>query len=167
MKKDMVMKMLDPEEPPKPPIFKNENIKKRYQHAKSMAVDAVNLPKIERIEKYSFASLFTGKWGEWTDDSEDLEIEIDTRLIGIAGLKPPIAAKKRQVHKKIRKKPKTSPEDDKLKTNFHCLKCSQQVQCSRIFVANHLRKHRYVRTMYIFIFIFYIQAQYRRIFGQI
>ena len=46
--------MLDPEEPPNPPMFKNDNIKKRYQHAKSMAVDAVNLPKIERIEKYSY-----------------------------------------------------------------------------------------------------------------
>ena len=145
MKKEMVMNMLDPEEPPKPPIFKNENIKKRYQHAKSMAVDAVNLPKIERIEKYSFASLFTGKWGEWSDESEDLEIEIDTRLIGIAGLKAPIATKKLQTKKKIRKKPKTSPkDDDKSGTNFHCLKCSQQVKSSRKFVANHLRKHRYV-----------------------
>ena len=145
MKKDMVMNMLDPEEPPKPPIFKNENIKKRYQHAKSMAVDAVNLPKIERIEKYSFASLFTGKWGEWSDESEDNEMEIDTRLIGIPGLKPPIQTKKLQNQKKIRKKSKTSPEDDdKSETNFYCLKCSHHVKSSRKFVANHLRKHKYV-----------------------
>ena len=26
---------------------------------------------INRIEKYSFVSLFTGKWGELTDDSEE------------------------------------------------------------------------------------------------
>ena len=26
---------------------------------------------INRIEKYSFVSLFTGKWGELSDDSED------------------------------------------------------------------------------------------------
>ena len=49
MNKDLIVNMLDPEEPPKPPVFKNNNIKKRYHHAKSMAMDAVNLPKIERI----------------------------------------------------------------------------------------------------------------------
>ena len=48
MSKDSVMKLQDPENPPKGPIFKNEAVKKRYTHAKTMAVDAVSLPKIER-----------------------------------------------------------------------------------------------------------------------
>ena len=26
-----------------------------------------------RLEKYSFASLYTGKWGDASDDSEDLD----------------------------------------------------------------------------------------------
>ena len=30
---------------------------------------------INRIEKYSFVSLFTGKWGELSDDSEEEERE--------------------------------------------------------------------------------------------
>ena len=89
MVKDSVMKLSDPESPPKnPPIFKSEPVKKRYSHAKAMALDATSLSKIERfkwpflptiyclwslfrIEKYSFVSLFTGKWGELSDDSED------------------------------------------------------------------------------------------------
>ena len=46
--KDSIMKLLDPENPPKNPIFKNDTIKKRYLHAKSMALDAVKLSRIER-----------------------------------------------------------------------------------------------------------------------
>ena len=74
-KKDLVIKMLDTEEPPKPPFFKSDSINKRYLHAKDMAMDALNLPLIERIEKYSFASLYTGKWGELADNTKDLDIE--------------------------------------------------------------------------------------------
>lgn len=49
MEKDSVMKMSDAGNPPKnPPIFKSEAVKKRYSHAKSMALDALSLPKIER-----------------------------------------------------------------------------------------------------------------------
>ena len=70
MTKDLIVKMTDPEVTPKPLTFKNDAMRKRYQHAKSMAVDAMNLSKIERIEKYSFASLYTGKWGDKSDDSE-------------------------------------------------------------------------------------------------
>ena len=48
MEKELVAKMTDPEQPPKPPVFKSEAIKKRYQHAKSMLLDAFSLPTIER-----------------------------------------------------------------------------------------------------------------------
>ena len=75
MEKDLVAKMTDPEQPPKVPVFKNEAMKKRYQHAKSMLLDAFSLHKIERLEKYSFASLYTGKWGDVSDDSEDMDRE--------------------------------------------------------------------------------------------
>eukprot|EP00090_Calanus_glacialis_P007449 TRINITY_DN15878_c0_g1_i2.p1 TRINITY_DN15878_c0_g1~~TRINITY_DN15878_c0_g1_i2.p1 ORF type:complete len:603 (-),score=178.26 TRINITY_DN15878_c0_g1_i2:5-1813(-) len=160
MNKDLVLKMLDPEEPPKTPVFKKGTMKKRYQYAKSMAVDAVNLPKIERIEKYSFASLYAGKWGDKSDNSDDLdrrstEIDIDTRLIGIAGFKQPPGTKKKQVQRKIKSKtkktkekrfqggrPEGSSDDFSWETNFQCLKCSQEVKFSRNFVKNHLRKHR-------------------------
>ena len=145
MNKDMVMKMVDPEQPPNPPIFKNENIKKRYQHAKSMAVDAVNLPKIERIEKYSFASLYTGKWGERidTDDSDDLETDIDTRLIGISSIKQQAKTKKKSDQKRIKQKIRnnkgkqverlqTDVDDSYLWTEgFHCLVCSKKVKFSK------------------------------------
>ena len=50
MDRDMVQKLTDPAAPPKaPPVFKNDGIKKRYQHARAMAEDAVSLPLIERI----------------------------------------------------------------------------------------------------------------------
>lgn len=50
MEKDSVMKLSDAESPPKnPPVFKSEAVKKRYSHAKSMALDAIGLPKIERL----------------------------------------------------------------------------------------------------------------------
>ena len=71
--KDSVAKLTDPDQSPKTPVFKNDAVKKRYSHAKSMAVDAVSLPMIERIEKYSFASLFTGRWGDMTEDSDDAD----------------------------------------------------------------------------------------------
>ena len=61
MKKELVKKMLDPEDPPKVPVFKDDNIKKRYIQAKSMAVDALGLSTIERIEKYSFVSLYINR----------------------------------------------------------------------------------------------------------
>ena len=56
MEKDSVMKLSDAESPPKnPPLFKSEAVKKRYSHAKSMALDAISLPKIERlIESFNF-----------------------------------------------------------------------------------------------------------------
>ena len=48
MEKDLVAKMTDPEQPPKVPVFKSEAMKKRYQYAKSMLLDAFSLHKIER-----------------------------------------------------------------------------------------------------------------------
>ena len=55
-------KLCSVEEPPRPiTTFKNDVIKKRYQQAKAMALDALSLPRIERIEKYSFATLYTGR----------------------------------------------------------------------------------------------------------
>ena len=56
MEKDSVMKLSDAENPPKnPPLFKSEAVKKRYSHAKAMALDAISLPKIERlIEVFPF-----------------------------------------------------------------------------------------------------------------
>ena len=152
------MKMVDPEQPPNPPIFKNENIKKRYQHAKSMAVDAVNLPKIERIEKYSFASLYTGKWGERvdTDDSDDLETDIDTRLIGIPSIKQHAIAKKKSGQRKLKNKDKktenieTDDEDSYgCSDSFHCLMCLKKLRFSRKLVENHLKKHRYLRRQVV------------------
>ena len=51
MVKDSVMKLSDAECPSKnPPIFKSEAVKKRYSHAKAMALDAASLPKIERLK---------------------------------------------------------------------------------------------------------------------
>ena len=155
----MVTKMIDPEEPPKPPTFKTENIKKRYKHAKSMAEDALKLPTIERIEKYSFASLFTGEWGERvdTDDSEvDADNqEVDPRLIGISGIKQHsknLKMKNRKAKtKKLQQENKLEQgsrnDDDISEGRFHCLVCTKELKNARGIVANHLRKHRLVYSI--------------------
>ena len=161
--KDQVTKLVDVEEPPKAQqIFKNDAIKKRFQQAKQMAVDALSLPRIERIEKYSFASLYTGRWGDLSEEGEEdidrrvMEVDVDARLVGVGDFRQPIPVKKKPEPRKIKRKKKimkekrflnSSKEDNEelgweMEQNFQCLRCTQDVKFSRNFVANHLRKHR-------------------------
>ena len=92
---------------------------------------------INRIEKYSFVSLFTGKWGELSDDSEEEDrrtpqigemfvfiefvtlftnfSDIDTRLLGIVDFQQPPSAKKTPEPRKVKRKFKKVKE-----RRFHC-----------------------------------------------
>ena len=158
VEKDFIMKLSDADQPPKVPVFKNDAVKKRYLYAKSMAVDAVKLSMIERIEKYSFASLFTGKWGDGSEDSDAADmrtphVDIDPRLVGIDELTPTPKKKtpepkktKRKIKKMKERRFRGSRGDGSLlyspEPMFSCLKCSDSVKISRSLVENHLRRHR-------------------------
>ena len=162
VERDNLAKLAVVEEPPKnPQNFKNDVIRKRYQLAKEMAKDALSLPRIERIEKYSFVSLFTGKWGDLSEGEEDferrsMEIDVDTRLVGVADFKQPdTPIKKKPVPRKLKRKKKIIKEKRFLNSNadnqdvgwegeqdFHCLRCQKDVRFSQNFVSNHLRRHR-------------------------
>ena len=162
VERDNLSKLAVVEEPPKnPQNFKNDAIRKRYQLAKEMAKDALSLPRIERIEKYSFVSLFTGKWGDLSEEEEDIErrsmeIDVDTRLVGVADFKQPdTPIKKKPVPRKLKRKKKVPKEKRFLNSNtenqdvgwedeqdFHCLRCQKDVRFSQNFVLNHLRRHR-------------------------
>ena len=157
--KDHVAKLVDAEDPPKvAQNFKSESVKKRLQQAKEMAVDALSLHRIERIEKYSFASLYTGKWGEVSEAEEDVErrnteIDVDARLVGVGDFRQPETPKKKPQPRKLKRKSKLKKEkrfskDEnqevgwEAEPNFRCMKCQSDVKFSRNFVTNHLRKHR-------------------------
>ena len=157
--KEHVAKLVDAEDPPKvAQNFKSESVKKRHQQAKQMAVDALSLHRIERIEKYSFASLYTGKWGELSEAEEDVErrnteIDVDARLVGVGDFRQPETPKKKPQPRKLKRKSKLKKEkrfskDEnqevgwEAEPNFRCMKCQSDVKFSRNFVTNHLRKHR-------------------------
>ena len=61
MKKEDVSKFTNPGQPPAKPNFKNEAVRKRYIIATKMAEEAHAVDLIERVEKFSFAALYTGK----------------------------------------------------------------------------------------------------------
>ena len=168
VERDNLSKLAVVEEPPKnPQNFKNDAIKKRYQLAKEMAKDALSLPRIERIEKYSFVSLFTGKWGDLSEEEEDferrnMEIDVDARLVGVSDFRQPdTPVKKKPAPRKLKRKKKIIKEKRFLNSNtekqdlgweedrdFHCLRCQKDVRFSQNFVSNHLRRHRLELQVY-------------------
>ena len=72
---ELVEKMTSPvKQPTNLGVKKNSSsMKARLKNALEMATDCRNLPLKERLKKYSFASLFKGKWGEYSDVSSDEE----------------------------------------------------------------------------------------------
>ena len=74
---ELVEKMTSPvKQPTNLGVKKNSSsMKARLKNALEMATDCRNLPLKERLKKYSFASLFKGKWGEYSDVSSDEETE--------------------------------------------------------------------------------------------
>ena len=65
-----LVKMEDAKKPPKD--VRNPKLKTRWNKATNMAVQCLSLDREKRIEKYSFAALYDGKWGHYSDD-EDAE----------------------------------------------------------------------------------------------
>lgn len=73
VKADNIIKMTVPIEQPKSSTSpKAGPLKNKLVTAIEMATDAKRMSREERLEKYSFAALFKGKWGDYSDlDSED------------------------------------------------------------------------------------------------
>ena len=61
-------KMEDVTKPPK--VYTNPKLKKRWGKASNMASECLALTCEDRIEKYSFAALFDGKWGYYPEDED-------------------------------------------------------------------------------------------------
>jgi len=72
VKKDDIMKITLPAQPPKNTI-KSATTKTKLTNAIKMATDAKLMTREARLEKYSFAALFRGKWGAYVDLESDSE----------------------------------------------------------------------------------------------
>jgi len=66
------MKITLPVQPPKNTI-KSAATRNKLTNAIKMATDAKMMTREERLEKYSFAALFRGKWGTYVDLESDTE----------------------------------------------------------------------------------------------
>ena len=64
VRSELIEKMASPVKPPKNLTVKKTN-KARFAKATKMATDCKKLSLQERLDKYSFASLYKGKWGEY------------------------------------------------------------------------------------------------------
>ena len=69
IKAEDLVKMEDAKKPPKE--VRVAKLKTRWNKATNMAVQCSMLEREKRIEKYSFAALFNGKWGHYSDDEEE------------------------------------------------------------------------------------------------
>eukprot|EP00090_Calanus_glacialis_P004476 TRINITY_DN13343_c0_g1_i1.p1 TRINITY_DN13343_c0_g1~~TRINITY_DN13343_c0_g1_i1.p1 ORF type:complete len:1130 (-),score=297.53 TRINITY_DN13343_c0_g1_i1:489-3797(-) len=72
VKKEDIMKITLPVQPPKNTI-KSAVTRNKLTNAIKMATDAKLMTREERLEKYSFAALFRGKWGTYVDLESDTE----------------------------------------------------------------------------------------------
>jgi len=72
VKSDVIIKITMPIHPPKNTI-KSREVKAKLANAVQMATDAKTMSREERLEKYSFAALFKGKWGIYSDIESDTE----------------------------------------------------------------------------------------------
>merc|ERR1719317_1631962 len=67
-----ILKITLPIEPPKNTI-KSASIRNKLANAIKMATDAKHMTREARLEKYSFAALFKGKWGAYVNLDSDTE----------------------------------------------------------------------------------------------
>ena len=94
--------------------------------------------------------------GEEDFERRSMEIDVDTRLVGVADFKQPdTPIKRKPVPRKLKRKKKIIKEKRFLNANaenqdvgwegeqdFHCLRCQKDVRFSQNFVSNHLKRHR-------------------------
>ena len=112
-----ILRMSLPVEPPKSlKALKTGPLKNRLSKAINMAEQAKMMRKEERLEKYSFATLFKGKWGLHPDtDSDEDEDDGGVPSRKKVGKKPeprtsPEPRKEIVLQKKKKKRTKTTPK---------------------------------------------------------
>ena len=131
-----VQKMTIPIQQPSSSGMKS-SMKGRFKKAVEMADDCMNLTLKERLTKYSFASLFKGKWGEYSDISSEEEDESKND-------------KGKQKQKKNKRS--SSQESNEAKTEFECEKCLEKVLYRNYQISKHLKKHKMSLKDYCSIF---------------
>ena len=96
-----------------------------------MAIDAIALSQIERIEKYSFASLFTGDWLLNSDDE---------------GKREKGSNQSKSTHEDVLLESQENELDSDTfvseNDSFKCLICQENVTMTRTCVGKHLEKHK-------------------------
>ena len=138
VRSENVLKMIQPVEQPTVgggAIKKSSSssMKSRFKKALTMVDDCMNLSLKERLKKYSFANLFKGKWGEYSDISSDEDDKSETRQ-----------------PKKSKKKRKESQESSKSSTDqsfntfetLKCEKCTEEIIYTKYPIVKHLKKHK-------------------------
>jgi len=134
VRRELVEKMVDVNTPPKNLAVRKNSAsqKSRMAHATGMASNALTLSLEQRLKKYSFANLFKGKWGDYSDISEDEG-----------------GGKKSEDKKSLRTPQKSgsrlsvdTPEKKSGLETFVCAKCGDSVIYTKYPVLKHLKKHR-------------------------
>jgi hypothetical protein len=130
VRRELVEKMTSVQTPPKNLAVRKNSASQRGRmaHASSMATDALSLSLESRLKKYSFAALFKGKWGDYSDISEDE---------GGAKKEPRTPQKTRASVDTPEKRPGQSGLE-----TFECAKCGEKVVYTKYPVQKHLKKHR-------------------------
>ena len=88
----------------------SSSMKTRFRKALDMVNDCLSLSLKERLNKYSFASLFKGKWGEYSDISSEEEVEDGST----ASAKPPKKSRKKRKESIFRRNNTTHPNQLKV-----------------------------------------------------
>ena len=123
-----VQKMSTPIQQPNSGGVMKNSMKSRFKKALEMAHDCIGITLRERLKKYSFASLFKGKWGEYSDISSEDEEETDK--------------KKNKKKNKSRESIDPSRADRSNLEMLECEKCTENLIYTKYPVVKHLKKHR-------------------------
>ena len=149
---ELVEKMSSPVKPPKNlAVKKNTNsMKARFSKATEMAKDCINLTRKERLEKYSFASLFKGKWADYSDISSDddtskpNEEKVSQKSRTSKRSRSNTDSNKRPKKEDVMKNGdgRRGSNDSSFLETFECAKCSEKMVYTKFPVQKHLKKHR-------------------------
>ena len=114
--------------------MKSSSMKSRFKKALVKVNDCMNISLKERLQKYSFASLFKGKWGEYSDISSDEEDGEDTKTT-----QTPKKSKERSSSQDMQ-----TPVKDGINSldTFECEKCTEKLIYTKYPVVKHLKKHK-------------------------
>ena len=79
-----ILKLEDVEKPPKVPSLRL-GLQKKWKKILAMAGECTKLEREERLEKFSFAALFDGKWGYYDEHSK---IQKSKKRVSLENSKP-------------------------------------------------------------------------------